>query len=316
MIFSSPGAKLKKGFSLIELMIVIAIIGILVAVALPQFTKMTEDAKRSKAKQDCQVIAEAIHKFNNLEKVKLSNIGQLKGKYLANLDTLKDPWGKPYAIDLMQGIVLSLGPDGKHAPKQNFTWNDDIATQFIGPLVMIEARLNINPENLAPSEAYDMLHLMFNRPLMPTTSGEIEIDFSPASAALEDFNSGDKTFDPDAQAGKLFRWYLGAGRSFVKGDSPVKTDGIAKCKVTTPGDELICKFSAGTSGQLTTNLCINLTGAKNTPHPLLRAEDGSSAQASGSPCQIKKFDGMSAEYDTVPIYSGSPVNTSPIIMVQ
>ncbi len=212
----------------------------------------------------------------------------------------------------MQGTVLSMGPDGKHSAKQNFTWNDDIAMQFIGPLVLIDARLNINPENLAPTEAYDMLHLFFNRPLMPTTSGEIEIDFSPASSATQDFNSGVKSIDADAQAGKLFRWYM--GRDFMKGDSPIKTEAIAKCKVTTPGDELICKFPAGSSGQIFTNMSINITGAKNSPNPLLRAEDGSGAQASGAPCQIKKFDGMSAEYETVTIYGGSP--NPPLIVIQ
>ena len=80
----------RTGFSLIEVMIVIALIGTLAAIAVPNYIEYREKAKIAKAIGDIRAIEKKIASFtldHDRLPVSLAEIGM--GGYL-------DPWGTPY----------------------------------------------------------------------------------------------------------------------------------------------------------------------------------------------------------------------------
>ncbi|MDP7423010.1 MAG: prepilin-type N-terminal cleavage/methylation domain-containing protein [bacterium] len=88
---------IRRGFSLIELFIVITIMGILVAFAIPQFMVSIKDAKYVKASQDLDALVDAIRKYS------LKNDGMFPRKIIDLRGYINkqpvSPWGMDYEMD-------------------------------------------------------------------------------------------------------------------------------------------------------------------------------------------------------------------------
>lgn len=94
----------QRGFSLIELLTAVAIIGILAAIALPAFSDYVYRARVARCK------AEIVTLQNSITAYKINNNRQPDTLAQAGFENLLDPWGHPYRyLNIADGSVKGKG---------------------------------------------------------------------------------------------------------------------------------------------------------------------------------------------------------------
>lgn len=128
----------KKGFTLIEIMLVVIILGVLAAMVVPRLTGRSDEARQSVAKTDIDSnLALAIDLYevdlgsypDSLDELSQASAGAAnwKGPYLKKKPA--DPWGKPY-IYKYPGDHNEDGYDLSSAGRDGVEGNDDDVTNW------------------------------------------------------------------------------------------------------------------------------------------------------------------------------------------
>ena len=121
--------KAEQGFTLIEIMVVVGIIGLLVAVLIPNVTGKMNEAR----------IASARVQIKNVEEALVAYSMKHGGKYPDTLDVLtqetedadailqggiEDPWGNDLKYEKRgkkRPLITSAGPDGEFGTEDDLT---------------------------------------------------------------------------------------------------------------------------------------------------------------------------------------------------
>ncbi len=145
---NSSIVKNQRGFTLIEILVVVTILGILAAIVVPRILERPEQARRTKATVDIKGIEESLGLFKldngfypsteqGLQALVVKpETGRIPSRYPEDAYLKKtpvDPWGSPY-VYLSPGVhdrydIISYGADGEPGGEENdadvYSWELD-----------------------------------------------------------------------------------------------------------------------------------------------------------------------------------------------
>lgn len=133
------GRRRRRGFTLVELLLVLVILATLAAIVIPKFSGRTEQAKITAAQTQISTFGTALDAFEvdmGYYPKGTDGLGMLvneprdaknwRGPYLKS-DIPNDPWGNPYIFECPgkhndKGYdLLSVGPDGRRDTEDDVT---------------------------------------------------------------------------------------------------------------------------------------------------------------------------------------------------
>lgn len=118
-------ARRQEGFTLVELIVVVAVIGILVAIVVPALLTAVDRSRQRRSMADMNLLAKA----NAMQQVDSGRftaaLANLSPNYLMNVPAV-DAWGNPWvyapAGNQLTYQLRSLGKDGANGPAPPTPW--------------------------------------------------------------------------------------------------------------------------------------------------------------------------------------------------